>query len=66
MDHEGGDGGVGGGHPELIPPRLCPAHLACGHGDARQEVDHRVVVVPAAKYRTLLSYKENYGWYLFF
>ena len=49
VDHEGGDGGVGGGHPELIPPRLRSAYLASGHSDASQEVDHRVVVVPAAK-----------------
>ena len=49
-DGQGADRGVGGRHPQLVPPRpLCPAHLARHHGDALEEVDHGVVVVPAAQ-----------------
>ena len=49
-DGQGADRGVGGRHPQLVPPRpLCPAHLARHHGDALEEVDHGVVVIPAAQ-----------------
>lgn len=49
-DGQGADRGVGGRHPQLVPPRpLCPAHLARHHGDSLEEVDHGVVVVPAAQ-----------------
>ena len=47
VDDQGGEGGVGGGQPQLVLPLLQAAHLARGHRDPSQEVDHRVVVIPA-------------------
>lgn len=51
-DGQGADRGVGGRHPQLVPPRpLGPAHLSRDHGDPLEEVDHGVVVVPAVQGR---------------
>ena len=47
--------GVRGRHPQLVPSPLCPAHLARGHSDPLEEVDHRVVVVPALEVRWSVS-----------
>ena len=59
-DGEGADRGVGGRHPQLVPARpLGPAHLTRDHGDALAEVDHGVVVVPAAQDIWLLSECQN-------
>ena len=47
VDGEGGDGGVGGRHPELLP--VLASLLTGGDRNSRGEVDHGVVVVPGGK-----------------